>query len=216
MIENCQNLSCRQQGADIQYLRLHAQTHQQLQYFVKHAHGVSLEYNEYTPDHPWYGAGQGAGDATIQWAVLSHSLLTAYKSQAHLWTLTNPTSIVQIQQGIDTFCDNTALTNTNTGENLHTTEELLATTQSNLNLWNGLLESSGGALNPDKCTWAHFHWSERNDLLNLTKEADDNTQCTIMISRLGQPQKPLIKLQPHQPYRYLGVHVTMNGNWKRN
>jgi len=33
MIKNCQNLSCRQQGANIQYLRLHAQTHQQLQYY---------------------------------------------------------------------------------------------------------------------------------------------------------------------------------------
>jgi len=54
-----------------------------------HAHGVSIDYNEYMPNHPWYGTGQGAGNATIWWAVLSHSLLEAYKSKSHLWTLAN-------------------------------------------------------------------------------------------------------------------------------
>jgi len=64
--------------ADIQYLRLHAQTHCQLQYYVKDAFGISVKYNEYTPEHPWYGVGQGTGDATIWWVALSHSLLTTY------------------------------------------------------------------------------------------------------------------------------------------
>jgi len=39
-------------------------------------------------------------------------------------------------------------------ETPRTTDEMIMTTQSNLNLWNGLLESSGGALNPKKFTWA--------------------------------------------------------------
>jgi len=58
MIENCQNLSCRQHGADPDYLKLHAQTHRQLKYFVKHAFGKSDGYNSFEI-HPWYGAGQG-------------------------------------------------------------------------------------------------------------------------------------------------------------
>jgi len=84
----------------------------------------------------------------------------AYKSQAHLWKLTNPTNTIQLQQGINAFCDDTALTDTNTSNAPQTTEELITTTQSNLNLWNKLLESRGGALNLDKCTWAHVHWSK--------------------------------------------------------
>jgi len=111
MIENCQNMSCRQHGADIQYLRLHVQTHQQLKYYVKHAFGVSIQYNKYTPQHPWYGAGQGAGDATIHWAVLSHSLLMAYKTQAKLWKLSDPTKSIHVTQGIDAFRDDTSLIN---------------------------------------------------------------------------------------------------------
>jgi len=212
MIKNCQNLSWGQQGANIQYLCLHAQTHQQLQYCVKHAHGVSLEYNESTPDHSWYGAGQGAGDATIQWAVLSHSLLTAYKTQAHLWQLTNPTKTISISQGINTF--DTALMDINTSL-APQTEDMIATTQSNLNMWNGLLESSRGALNPDKCTWAHFYWQEQNDPINLTIDNNNTSSSNITIPWLGQLPQPITKLKPYQPYKYLQVHVTMNGDWKK-
>jgi len=75
MIKNCQNLSCPQQGANIQIPPF---THTNPSATIKDSRGVSLNYyNKFTPDHPWYGAGQGAGNATIWWVVLSHSLLTA-------------------------------------------------------------------------------------------------------------------------------------------
>jgi len=215
MIESCQNLSCRQQGADIEYLRLHAQTHEQLRYYVKHAYGVSIEYNEYTPEHPWYGAGQGAGDATIRWAVLSHSLITAYKQQATMWTLTDPTNTTTVTQGIDAFCDDTSLLDANNAEAQRTTAELVQTTQTNLTLWNGLLEASGGALNPTKCTWAHFKWYPKNDLLQLQLHDDSAPTHELQISRLSGEPSTLVQLQPHTPYRYLGIHLTMNGDWKK-
>jgi len=63
MVELCQSLSCCQQGADPKYLKLHAQTQQLLQYFVKHAYRVSTEYNQHSDEHPWYGTGQGMADA---------------------------------------------------------------------------------------------------------------------------------------------------------
>jgi len=62
MIEACKNLSCRQQGADIQYLKLHGATQQQFRYHVKHAQGISNQFNQHSSTDPWYGAGQGAGD----------------------------------------------------------------------------------------------------------------------------------------------------------
>jgi len=40
-------------------------------------------------------------------------------------------------------------------------------------------------------------------------------QRDILLSRLGTNPQPLIKLQPHMPYQYLGVHLTMNGDWKK-
>jgi len=61
MVEACENLSCRQHGADPAYLKLHAATQQQFCYHVKHAQGVLSGYNQHSTTNPWYGAGQGAG-----------------------------------------------------------------------------------------------------------------------------------------------------------
>jgi len=133
-----------------------------------------------------HGMGLGKEWATIWWAVLSHSLLTANKSQVQLWMLTNPYKTVNLSQGIDAFCDDTALIETNMNDTPCTTEEMISTTQSNLNLWNGLLESSEEpCLNPEKCKWAHFHWQECNDLLTLTLETDDTSSSPITIHILA-------------------------------
>jgi len=64
MVEACHNLACRRHGAEDAYLRLHARTHQLMQYFVRHKYGVSKDYNTYG-HHPWHGAGQGAADAAL-------------------------------------------------------------------------------------------------------------------------------------------------------
>jgi len=73
MIEACQNLSCRQHGADLQYLKLHAAAHRQFHYHVKHTYRVSMQYNTFTDDLPWYGAGQGLGDVALRWVVQANS-----------------------------------------------------------------------------------------------------------------------------------------------
>jgi len=63
MNEVCENLSCMQHGADPRYIHWHAQTQRQQWYHVKHTYGISLKYNQHSDQNPWYGAGQGMGDA---------------------------------------------------------------------------------------------------------------------------------------------------------
>jgi len=67
MVEACENISCRQQGVDLCYLKLHAAMQQQFQYHVKHVHGVSAWYNQHMLQDPWYSASQGAGNACAWW-----------------------------------------------------------------------------------------------------------------------------------------------------
>jgi len=68
LIKACMNLSCWQQGADIQYLKLQALMQQEsFRYYVKHAQGISTEYNQHSDTDPWYGAGQGTGDSCLCW-----------------------------------------------------------------------------------------------------------------------------------------------------
>jgi len=63
MIKVPNNLACLQHGADPKYIQLHAQTQRELQYYLKHKYGISTGFNTNNATHPWYGMGQGAGDA---------------------------------------------------------------------------------------------------------------------------------------------------------
>jgi len=107
MIKACMNLLCRQQGADVQYLKLHAAMQQHMRYYVKHVTGISTEYNQHTDDNPWYGAGQGAGDACLCWIAQANSMILAYESLATPWILSAPNHATPFTQLIDAFIDNT-------------------------------------------------------------------------------------------------------------
>jgi len=87
MVELCQNLACLSHGAGPLYIRLHAKTQQAQRYYIKHAYGISEVYNTHSDTHPWYGAGQGTGDACPEWIVLSDNPICAYKTQVKPWVI---------------------------------------------------------------------------------------------------------------------------------
>jgi len=109
MVELCQNMACLSHGADPLYIRLHAQTQRAQRYYIKHAYGISEVYNTHSDTHPWYGAGQGTGDACPRWIVQSDNLITAYKTQVQPWVMQHPTGLPAIEQAIDAFIDDTTL-----------------------------------------------------------------------------------------------------------
>ncbi len=156
MNEVCENLSCLQHGADPRYIQLHAQTQQLQRYHVKHAYGISKNYNQHSEQHPWYGARQGTGDAASRWVVQSHSLINAYHAEAHIWNLPAPASNDTLCMGIDAYMDDTnQILGDNTTSKL---DPLLPNAQGNIDLWQGLIQASGGTLNPTKCSWTPFLW----------------------------------------------------------
>jgi len=89
----------------------------------------------------------------------------AYWSKAHQWALYNHQNKRVIDRGIDAFIDDTTIINASTPQNPISMTELIKQMQENITLWNGLLEASGRALNPTKCVWAHFQWSNTNGTL---------------------------------------------------
>jgi len=188
MIEACENLSCHQHGANQQYLKLHAATQQQFRYHVKHALGISSGFNQHSPSNPWYGAGQGAGDACPRWIVQANSLTLAYLTQAHMWNLTTPDATESVQQGFDMFVNDTDLLSVAAPKQLALVPIQIA--QTNLNLWNELLQASGGELNLSKCVWFHFFWqADSNGMVRLHNVSDPSPQ--IMLAVHQQPPVPI-------------------------
>jgi len=210
MIEACQNLSCQQHGVDTNYLKIHAQTIVMLRYYVKHAVGISQDYNTHSEESPWYSAGQGAGDAAPHWVVLANSLILAYLSQADPWNVQSPDRKLTLTQGFDAFMDNTAMTTVATTH--QTMANIVQIAQTNLDLWNNLLQASRGILNPGKCLWFQFNWDFHP---NRTVRLYQPLHHQITVTNPPSNPQPIKCLTPSKAHQYLGVYQTTDGNYKQ-
>jgi len=207
MVEACHSLACQSKGADIQYLRLHAQTQKLQKYFVKHAQGISKDHNTFSPEAPWYGAGQGTGDAALRYTTQSDGMIRAYRDTSWNLEMTNPTNSTTATQDIDAYADDTTLMNGIPNDN----QALLRLrAQQNLTNWSNIVKCTGGALNPPKCGWAYFRWNfNTHGQPNLSK-----VQHPVGL-QLPDRKGHMHQLQQHLPtkaVRLLGVHIAMDGN----
>jgi len=208
MVEACHNMACRRHGAAEDYLRLHAQTHRLMRYYVRHKYGVSSDYNTYE-DHPWHGAGQGAADAALRYIVLSDSLIDAYHARFQPWTMHDPTLTITMLKSIKAFIDDVAMS---AGGPVTSFPDLIHRAQTQLQWWTSLVRSSGGELNPAKCCCAIYHWTpDKNGILKPSTPAPETT---IILSDPQTLTQPIPILDMQEGTRYLGIYVTRSGATK--
>jgi len=183
-----------------------------MHYYVKHAIGISENFNQHTDADPWYGAGQGAGDACLHWIAQANSMVLAYESLAIPWTITMPDYEQQFIQLINAFIDDTSITNAK--QKHQNTSDLLCTTQQNLDIWHDLLQASGGVLNPSKCIWLCFNWKfAPNGTVSISPPP--TTLPPLQTTIGNQLPLPICRLQPQEAHRYLGIYLTTDGNYKK-
>jgi len=152
MIKACQNLSCLSHRADPCYLWLHAQTQWEQHYYIKHAYGISTNFNRHSKNDPWYGAGQGMGDEAIRWVTLSDSMIKGYQSQDNQWKVYSPMrERPNYTLSIDAFMDE--ILNIHGQHDTQDLSRLIPVVQRNLDHGQGILRACGSALNLSKCTW---------------------------------------------------------------
>jgi len=203
MVEACHNMACR--GTADDYLRLHAQTHRLMKYFVQHKYGVSKDYNTFDL-HPWHGTGQGAADAALRYIVLSDSLIDAYNEKVQPWTILDPTLTLPLLKNLKAFIDDVVMSAGGTHNNL---QELVHATQSQVQWWNELIQASGGALNPTKCCCMVHTWMP--DKFGILRPAPLPTD-SIHIAITMDPNSPRLPvLLPHEGTHYLGLYVNQFG-----
>jgi len=208
MVEACHNLACRRHGAADDYLRLHAAMHWLMKYYVRHKYGVSKEYNTYE-QYPWHSAGQGAADAALRYIALSDALIDAYHAKIQPNIINDPTLTVSITQSIKAFIDDVAMAAAIPNSNL---TALVARAQAQLTWWNQLIKVTGGALNPNKCCYAFYHWQpDQYGILRL-KPPPDSTEHLTLSTTETQEQIPLLPIA--EGTRYLGIYIATNGSTK--
>jgi len=209
-IEACANLSCLSHGADLRYICLHGQTHQRTRYYPKHLFGMSQQYNQHTPEHPWYGTGQGTGNIAIRWTLISHLLITAYQSEATPWCIKSALRDALVTLDIDAFVNNTNIIHGDEGAT--NISDVLWIVQDNFQQWQGLLHASGGTLNPPKCSWTPFIWKYNNLGHARLTQPPTNSNLQLTASDLEGWQHNLKINKPDNAVRLLGVHITADSN----
>jgi len=208
MVEACHNLACRRHGAADDYLHLHAEMHRLMKYYVRHKFGVSTNYNTYE-QHPWHGAGQGAADTALRYIILSDALIDAYHSKIQPNIIYDPTLTITITQSIKAFIDDIAMAADTPNSDL---TELTTRAQAQLSWWNQLIQVTGGALNPNKCCYAFYHWQpDKFGILRLKSPPDDTSKLALSLS--GQSATiPILTM--NEGTRYLGVYIATSGSTK--
>jgi len=148
-------------------------------------------------------------DAALCYIVLSDSLIDAYHLHFQLQVLHNPTLTMQIIKSIKAFIDNVVMS---AGDSDVTFPQLVKRVQQQLQWWNRLIQSSGGALNPTKCCCAFYYWKpNRHGILQLTNP--DPTDSVITVAP-GMSLTPIPTLELANGTQYLGIYITHNGSTK--
>jgi len=80
-------------------------------------------------------------------------------------------------------------------------------------LWQGLIQASGGTLNPEKCSWTPFLW-QYDQLGNAhLVQPLDTPAYQITASDWTGKRHTLLRNAPDKAVRLLGVHIAANGNY---
>jgi len=193
MVKACHNMACRRHGSADDYLCLHAQTHRSMKYFVQHKYGVSKDYNTFD-QHPWHGTGQGTADAALRYIALSDSLIDAYHSKIQLlWIIQDPTLTLVIVKSMKAFINDVAMLVSGATS---TFEQMIQHAQTQLQWWTQLIQASGGALNPQKCCCALYHWMpDTSGILCLSTTNPNNINIAPCPQ---QPQQTIHVLKPNE------------------
>ena len=77
LIEAQCNLSLRALGCPSDILKLHSKVMQEIRYHVKTTNGIAKEFSTHT-NEPFWGAGQGACDASARCTATSATMFHAY------------------------------------------------------------------------------------------------------------------------------------------
>jgi len=160
---------------------------------------------------PPQGAGQGNGAAPAMWAVVSKPMLEVMQEEGFCTIFEALISDEEIRFVGYTLVDDTDLILTaklSTDTFLEVANEM----QGGLDLWEGLLKVTGGAIVPFKSFWylIDFEWKEGKWAYKSSSEAP----ATLTVKDLNGECHTLTHLEPHEARHSLGVQSAPDGNNK--
>ena len=174
---------------------------------IKTAHGVSETTYGGNEWEIWpHGIGQGNGYGPAIWALISSPLLTIMRQQGYGTNIHSPITKETLQMSGFSFVDDTDQCEMMMTNRDWTSHKIA--TQESLTLWESLLRSTGGAIEPTKSDWTKLKYTWQRGIANL--EAADENDKLYMRNPEGDIQE-LIQKDPNEARETLGVWQTASG-----
>ena len=154
-----------------------------------------------------HGCGQGNGYGPAIWACISSPLLTILKKRGHGINMRSPLTKAVFRFSAISFVDDTdTIEMANDGE---TWDELIERTQKGLELWESLLRTTGGALEPTKSDWVKIRhiWKDGKTTLDNNKE-----ERPLTVRNPAGDQEELTQKSANEARETLGVWQTPSGS----
>jgi hypothetical protein len=174
VVENISNMALLREGLPIEIAKLHAQTFQQIKYYIKHKQGIGPIPHSHNNPEPIYGVGQGSTDASARWGFLSDAIIRAFSENATDATINSPISNKQTNNKIAGFVDDSTSLLI---QNLAMLPYILLKLQHDAQLWEKLLYTTGGKLEIPN-VYSHYFLGNMTNLVARTYYQATNNNYT--------------------------------------
>jgi hypothetical protein len=211
LINQCNGMS--QESASCQAEVLHNMLH-----FVKTTRGVSENYIKRDENTLLEGNGQGNSASVPGWHGHNELLCRVYKRLIHGSRIMSPDRRVNFEQWLSSFIDdNKMLLSFKSNEKY---EKMIDKCQESLQIWETLLNVTGGAVELTKCSitilqydgTTNYNWyNKRPGVPCLKLNNSNNKKCVI--TREGEQGVVIRQQDIHVGVRLLGIKAAANGTY---
>jgi hypothetical protein len=176
---------------------------------IKTMHGTSeLNYGGNEWETYPHGIGQGNGYGPAIWAIISSPLLQIMRNKGYGTSIHSPITKETLQMAGFSFVDDTDQCEMTMASK--SWEEQLRDTQSSIELWESLLRTTGGAVEPSKSDWTKlkYKWDDSGRATLMQPQVTDKL---YMKNPDGQVQE-LTQHKASDARETLGVWQTATGS----
>jgi len=205
------SIACQRLGAPPSVLCTIFSTIQLMKFFLRTAHGDSDNfYGGGTSVLPFQGVCQGNGAGPAIWLAVSMVLMNMIKSHGSSATFTTPISKLSTSLIGLIYVDDCDLFAVNSDSSRP--QAVVDSLQKNINLWQGGLIVTGGALSPKKSSWCLL--SMRPQGKRWLFHSVKSFPASITISDGANPPLPIRRVEPHEGIAVVGVIQALSGTQK--
>ena len=209
LINQCNGMS--QQAASCQAEVLHNMKH-----YVKTTRGISENYIKRDKDTLLEGNGQGNAASVPGWHGHNEIMCKVYKKLIHGSKITSPDRRVEFEQWLSSFIDDNKMLLS--FKQKDTYSNIIKKCQQSLQLWETLLNLTGGAVELKKCFITVLQYSENYNWYHKTpgvprliRKQQEHTQCVI--TRDGEKGTIIRQQDISEGVRLLGIKAAANGTY---